>query len=179
MQLQGCQDFALSSQEVEIGAHSSAEYLVTLDAKFFEPTMAKITFWGVRQHGQAGRTIVFTVTSKMVNRAPLESTKVEMSIFESRGVELVIANPFPKDVTMPIKMLYHHAPCVVEDVVGGRGFPKCGIPMDRSEEEADADEDYEVVNNFRMPFWCNEESISLGVDVDDGPKPLHVNILPS
>ena len=145
--------------------------------KFFEPTMAKITFWGVRQHGQAGRTIVFTVTSKMVNRAPLESTKVEMSIFESRGVELVITNPFPKDVTMPIKMLYHHAPCVVEDVVGGRGFPKCGIPMDRSEEEADADEDYEVVNNFRMPFWCSRRS-SLGVDVDDGPKPLHVNILP-
>ena len=46
VQLQGCQDFALSSQEVEIGAHSSANYLVTLDAKFFEPTISKNNILG-------------------------------------------------------------------------------------------------------------------------------------
>ncbi len=178
VQLQGCQDFALSAQEVEIGPQSSAEYLVTLNAKFFEPSQAKLTFWGMRQHGVAGRTIVFTLTSKMVNRAPIDTTRVDMCIFENKAVELMIANPFPKEVTMPIKLLYHHAPCVVDDIVGGRGFPNSGIPIDRSEEEATADEDYEVANNFRMPLWCNEESISLSMDEDEGPKPLHVNILP-
>ena len=179
--IQGSSDFILSSDTVEIGAHSHVDYLITLKARFFEPTSAKITFWGVRQQGLAGRSMVFQVASKMTSRAPVASTAVRLGLFEMKPVELVINNPFPKDANLPIKLMYHHTAMSVDDAIavdaGKKAFPAKGTPVDRSEEENGADEDYEIIQNFRMPIWCNEESIQLGTE-DDEPRRLTLNVLP-
>lgn len=180
--IQGSDDFILSQEEVEIAPHSHADYLITLKARFFEPTSAKVTFWGVRQQGLAGRSMVFQLTSKMTSRAPVQSTTVNLGLFEMKPVEMVITNPFPKDVNLPVKLMYHHAAMTVEDMIAvqsgkGRGFPAKGVPVDRSDEEDGADEDYEIIQNFRMPIWCNEESIQLGLDEEE-PKRLTLNVLP-
>lgn len=179
--IQGSDDFILSSEVVEIAPNSHSDYLITLKARFFEPTSAKVTFWGVRQQGLAGRSIVFQLTSKMTSRAPVASTTINVGLFEMKPVEIVITNPFPKDVNLPVQLMYHHAAMSVDDVIavqaGKRGFPAKGTPIDRSDEEVGADEDYEIIQNFRMPIWCNEESIQLGTE-DDEPRRLTLNVLP-
>jgi hypothetical protein len=179
--LQGSDDFVLSSDEVDIPPHSHCDYLITLNSKFFEPTSAKVTFWGVRQHGLAGRSIVFHLTSKMTSRAPVQSTKLSMGLFEMKSVEMVIGNPFPKDVTMPIKLFYHHSSLTVDDMIAidsgkGRGFPAPGVPVDRSDED-NTDEDFEIIQNFRNPIWSAEENIQLTVDGEE-PRHLVLNCLP-
>eukprot|EP00606_Chrysophyceae_sp_TOSAG23-5_P001155 GSChrysophyteH2.ASY1.ANO1.1079.1 assembled CDS len=111
--LAGDSDFVLSEKEVTVPAQGSAEFVVTLNARFFETVSAKITFWGLREAGLAGRTIVFQLVSNITGRKPMQSIKHKLSLFEMGSVEMAIACPFPKDTTLPIKMLYHHSAMTV------------------------------------------------------------------
>ena len=172
----GDTDFVLSGKEITVPPMSSADFLVTLNARFFNPVSAKITFWGVRENGLAGKTIVFQCISNIVGRKPIQSIHHKLTLFEMGSIEMAVASPFPKDVTVPVKILCHHTPMTVEEAIGGMkasskqgGTPVADVPP------AEAHEDYEIESNFKNPFWPTEENIPLSLE---GPKPLQINMLP-
>ncbi len=174
--LAGDSDFVLSEKEVTVPAQGSAEFVVTLNARFFETVSAKITFWGLREAGLAGRTIVFQLVSNITGRKPIQSIKHKLSLFEMGSVEMAIACPFPKDTTLPIKMLYHHSAMTVEEAASGKKpVNKSGAAPVEYPAKVDNNDDYEIEQVFKMPFWSNEESIAL---TQDGVKHVTINMLP-
>ena len=174
--LQGSSDFVLSQTEVTVPPMSSADYLVILNARFFDTVSAKITFWGVREGGVAGKTIVFGMYSNITGRKPLQSITHKLSLFEFGSLELAIANPFPRDSSVPIKFLCHHSEMNLQEAMSGQApVNKSGaIPCDPPANE-DGDEDYEIDQNFNVPFWSTEDAVQL---TSDGVKHLQVNMLP-
>jgi len=172
----GDSDFVLSGKEITVPPMSSADFLVTLNARFFNSVSAKITFWGVREAGLAGKTIVFQCISNIVGRKPIQSIRHKLTLFEMGSIEMAIASPFPKDCSVPVKILYHHSPMSVEEAIGGMkaSSKNGGTPVSEA-PPPDVHEDYEIESNFKNPFWPSEENVALSLE---GPKPLQINMLP-
>lgn len=187
--LQGSNDFSITSKELVLLPESSAGFQISLKARFFEPVTATITFWGVRDAGIAGTTMVFQLVSCMTSRIPVVSTKKSLCLFDMEATQINIVSPFPRDSMIPVRMLHHFAPLSVEDALKGNPVnPKSkGVPtgsvlageVNPANRDRDAkvvvDEDKEMEKLFTNPFWSTEDSIQLPAG---GSKTLVVNALP-
>jgi hypothetical protein len=187
--LQGSGDFSVTTKELVLNPESTADFQVTLKARFFEPVSAVITFWGVREAGVAGSTMVFQLVSSMTSRKPEFSVKRSVSLFDMETIPLTITSPFPKDCVLPVRTLQHFAPLSVEEALKGNAVnPKArGVPTgsalagdapnsrDRDAPKVVVDEEMEIEKLFKNPFWCSEESAQF---VTGGTKVLAINVLP-
>jgi hypothetical protein len=173
--LTGSKDFSLSAHAVDIPPNGHVDYVVTLNSRFYETSHAKIYFWGVKQEGVGGRTIIFSLESNMITRNPVHTEFYEMSCFEMDTKEIVINSPFDRDASFPLKLIYHHTPLSVDEAIKGKEIDSTHtIPME-SRGGGDENEDYELEENFRMPFWVNEGSIQIA---PHGSQTLVLNMLP-
>ena len=184
--LTGSADFSVQTKELVLLPESTADFQVTLKGRFFEPVSATITFWGVRDAGVAGSTMVFQLVSSMTGRKPEASIKCTASLFEMDSAELTIVSPFAKDCIVPVRMLHHHAPLSVEDALKGnpvnpktRGLPSGSALIgdatgSREAAKLLAEEDKEMEKIFRSPFWA-EDTVQLTAG---GSKSLVVHFLP-
>ena len=184
----GSTDFSVLTKELVLLPESSANFQLTLKARFFEPVSATITFWGVRDAGVAGSTMVFQLVSCMTSRKPEVSITAKANLFDMDSVELTFVSPFAKDCTVPVRMLQHHAPLGVEDALKGNPVnPKVkGLPGGsalsgeggqggRDAHKAVVDEDREMQNMFKHPFWIAEDSVQLSAG---NSKTITVNFIP-
>lgn len=185
--LQGSSDFSIASKELVLLPGSSADFQVSCKARFFEPVTSMITFWGVREDGVAGSTMVFQLVSNMVSRKPEFSITKKLSVYEMDAIQLTIPSPFSRECLVPVRMLHHFAPLPVDEALKGNPVnPKLkGVPTGSAlanevapgsrDTKLVVDEDKEMEAIFKNPFWATEDSVQFA---PGGTKMLVVNALP-
>jgi hypothetical protein len=194
--LSGNSDFSAQSTTLTIGPESSAEFLVTLNAKFVEPVHAKLTFWSQRDAGLAATTMCFHLVSHITGRKPIETIKRDVQLFELEQFQVTVRSPFAKDATYQISLHISSIPTSVDDhlrTLGGdakRQMQKQGkrefrpvvplianvdVSILSAAEKKAREEESELELAFRQPFWCNEESVPIS---KTGARTITVYCLP-
>lgn len=184
--LTGSSDFSVETNTVTIPPESGVEFIVTLNAKFFDPVEGKLIFWGVRDGGLAGpSTLAFQLSSKIVGRKPVDKLNKTVQLFDLETIPLQIKNPFNKDGNFQLKLQVIQSLYSVEEIIkststGGAINGAGAKPKRRNNEpklltfgsnsqdlshlsgaERKAlEEDMEIEMIFKSPFWCNEETVA-------------------
>ncbi len=115
--LKGNSDFSIDATSVSIPPESGVEFIVTLNAKFFDPVEAKLVFWGSKEGGVAGpSTLVFDLVSKIVGRKPVERIFRTVHLFDLEPIPLQIKNPFNKEGSFQLKLQVTQNIFSVDDV---------------------------------------------------------------
>lgn len=137
---------------------------VELIAKFSETRAAKITFSSLRENGVAGSMMVFRLTSNICSRIPYNTLRKSCTLFEYRTLPIEIVNPFDKGGSFIIKLDISFIPLNVEDLIrpDEKKAKSNGAHILRKLAHSDfGDEDADIENLFRKPFWVTEEKILL------------------
>lgn len=167
--LRGSTLFSVSETDLILPPESLLDVPVTLVSNFLAPAQAQITFWGVREAGSAGATMVFQLQANLTGRSPVETLNKSLSLFEWETFHIVIRNPFSTAGVFPVSLRCFHRSLSVEDAV--RGLQ--GRPIKRKDKDGEfleialpaserKDDDTEYEAMFRMPFWCDETQLQLG-----------------
>jgi len=196
--IRGSSDFTIDTTcpKLVIPPESSIEYLVSLNARFFDSVSAKLTFWGLRESGASGSTLSFNLVSNMTGRKPTEKIVRSVSLHELETFRLEIKNPCGKDAVFHIQLQVQHIPMTIDETIKTANntkntnslYPntfKPSVflkPLNEDVEELltpmerkNSEEEREIEEIFKQPFWCNEEHISLP---KTGSKFLNVQMLP-
>ena len=193
IELSGDSAFSKDMDTLTIPPQSSVDYTLTLNAKFFDPVTARLTFWGVREGGlTATSNLCFALSSKILGRKPADVISKNCHLFDAELVPLAIKNPFGKEGTFTVQLILRQTLYTVEEIIKGTPLHKRkdkelkelrlkGPPSDfdaaglSAAERKSLEEDVEIENIFKMPFWCQEETLQLGAT---GTKTIMVNFLP-
>jgi hypothetical protein len=115
-------DYQIEHQSIVLEPETVSGYTVTCTPHFSKPSRGKLTFWGIREHGIGGSTLVFELVSKVTDRPPLQVIKKTCSLFDHELFELEVTNPFPKDSNFSIQMIQQNMPLTVQQyLLGGQG----------------------------------------------------------
>lgn len=203
--LEGSKDFSIvptgpdgkATGQVVVPPESSIDYPVTLTSKFSEQVTARIVFWGLRDSGVAGSTMVFKLSSNIYARKPREVFKRSIGVYDLETIHIDVKNPYDKECSFDMRLSLNHIPTSIQDLLDNmrgvetknnknRGkeleammnskLAKKSKDGDDDKEKNEGDEvSSEIEVLFKQPFWCSEYVIFLPAK---GSKMVTVNILP-
>lgn len=203
--LEGSKDFSIDttgpdgkvSTQVVVPPESSIDYPVTLTSKFSEQVTARIVFWGLRDSGVAGSTMVFKLSSNIYARKPREVFKRSIGVYDLETIHIDVKNPYDKECSFDMRLSLNHVPTSIQDLLDhmrglesknnkNRGkeleammnskLSKKNKDGEEDKEKSEGDEvSSEIEVLFKQPFWCSEYVIFLPAK---GSKMVTVNILP-
>lgn len=161
--IEGSPDFSIDSHVLILPPESCADFPVTLRARFAESTSSQITFWGVREAGVAGATMIFQLVSSITGRKAQETIRRSMSIFDMETFTINITNPFMSMGTFSIKLVCQHFPLTPAEALAGKTANLKGEKVkQKSIANNDSDEntsDPEIDNLYNNPYWITSEEI--------------------
>jgi len=172
-----------------IPPESSAQFLITLNAKFVEPVRAKLIFWSQKTGGLAGTTMSFKLVSRITGRRPTEVIHKDTRLYELEQFQVRVMSPFPRDTTYTVSL--HVSASVLsldEQMAKERGervkrkalkAVETHLHQDLSVLSAvdrkNLEEEADVELCFRQPFWCSEDTVTAS---KAHPKSITVYFLP-
>ena len=174
--LKGNSDFSITSTIVSIPPESSVNFVVNLDARFWDPVSATLIFWGVKEGGLSGpSTLVFQLESKIIGRKPVSKISRNMCLYDMETISINIKNPFPKDGVFQVRLQISQALIEVEEFIKPSGKSKKKLepkllslnksPNDNGNltprSKKVVEDDWEIEKLFKTPFWCLEETVTL------------------
>jgi hypothetical protein len=196
--LKGSQDYTLEARELIIHPESAVDFLVTLNARFTHTVQSKIYFWNVRDPSYAtGATLSFQCSSQITGIRPTEKIQKQVTLFDLETFQLIVKNPFDRDINLKVKLEIKYCAKAVDDILG-KSKPSRkkqsevykDIPLTKPAQDLDEFDftpkneesksttnldDWDIENNFRQPFWVQEEALTIA---KGGSKPLNVFMLP-
>jgi hypothetical protein len=168
LSLRGSSFFSVEGTEILIPAETMVDVPVTLFSRFLAPATAQITFWGVREAGIAGATMVFQLVANLTGRSPVEKVTKKVNLFEWDTYHIPIRNPYESPGTFPLSLKAFHIPLSAEDAVKallgkpGKNKAKDAQAVDVTPVANDKkDDDAEFESMFKMPFWCDDSQVQV------------------
>jgi hypothetical protein len=178
--LKGSNDYSVEREKIMIAPESSVDYLLTLNARFMHSVVSKIFFWNVKDPTYAnGPTLCFQCYSTIKGIQSLEKVSKQLNLFEFETFPLQIKNPYNRDITVRVKLDIKFCQKTLDDCLG-KGKRKVhnevfkDIPLVKPVQDTDGvdfgfsqdeskqnNDDWDLENMFRQPFWCVEETISI------------------
>lgn len=195
--IKGNPDFQLEAQNFIIPAESASEFLVTLNAHFMHQVKAKLYFWNIRDPATLanGATLCFQCVSQITGMKPVDVINRNVHLFDYEHFPLQVRNPYPRDVVLHVKLEVKYCAKVIHDFVGSK--PKKGsrnfgnetfvdVPITKPVVELqsgganeiaqkNANDDWDLENLYRQPFWIQEETIAVP---KGGMRTMKVSMLP-
>lgn len=172
--IEGSSTFSTETNHIVLPPESAVEVPVTFQAQFSDPVSAVISFWGVREGGAAGTTMVFRANGIIAGRIPREVIRRSIGLFEFDRFSIPIKNTFLAKGHFPVVVNVVYDPVSVEEMIVGESKrkkqkPPVSLasmfgafdgdgpppPPDKSEEDLEAEKLYKV------PYWFVEESVEL------------------
>lgn len=170
--LTGSTDYSIQSTELIVAAESSNDILVTLQPRFFDPVIGKVTFRSIGLSGLSASTICFDLSSLITGRKPVGDTILkQLHLFEQEIILLHVKNPFAKDAVFKINLHVQYLPSTADDYIQINN-PKYKIKNKKKNKDfipvlplppagKIKDEENELELTFRQPFWVLDDTISL------------------
>jgi hypothetical protein len=168
--LKGSSYFSVADSEVTLPPEAMIDVPVTLFSRFLAPATAQITFWGVREAGVAGATMVFQLTANLTGRSPTESIVKSLNLYEWDTYHITIRNPYQVQGIFQLSLAAFHSSVTAEDAIRVMiGKPSRKLKDKERDKGIEVtpqlndrkDDDLEFESMFRMPFWCDDSQLTL------------------
>ena len=160
--MEGSQNFSTETKHIILPPESAMEVPVSFRANFSDPVKAVISFWGVREGGAAGTSMVFNLSAVITGRIPVEVIRRSIGLFELDKFAVTFKSQFDKPGTFPLLMTVEHEPLSIEDAIKGTapkkkkklvssfGFAEAAPAADKFKTE----EDLEAERLFKVGVLC-------------------------
>lgn len=117
--MEGSSNFTTETKHIILPPESFADVPVSFRANFSDPVQGVISFWGVREGGAAGTSMVFNLSAVITGRIPVEVIRRSVALFELDKFSVTFKSQFDKTGTFPLVMTVEHDPLSIEDAIKG------------------------------------------------------------
>eukprot|EP00607_Mallomonas_marina_P000132 CAMPEP_0182425546 /NCGR_PEP_ID=MMETSP1167-20130531/11992_1 /TAXON_ID=2988 /ORGANISM="Mallomonas Sp, Strain CCMP3275" /LENGTH=1275 /DNA_ID=CAMNT_0024606357 /DNA_START=182 /DNA_END=4006 /DNA_ORIENTATION=+ len=192
--IEGSEDFSIGYDSIVIDPQSEVDFEITCNARFSTPASGRVTFWGVRDRGSGPSTMVFKITSNIVDRKPIETSRCSVALFELETLQISVTNPFDVACTYPITLQHSSVRTSIQDVLRNRQIKQSALKKKTALDTLDhtllssitatavdyktddqKEEEEEIKRIIEQPIWCAEQSIYL---MPRGTGTITVYVLP-